>query len=639
MDFPAGMGDPYYYEESQEGCYEEYPDYNHEQQFYQDTYSDFSYSAQEYYSDENMELCAGLEEEPPALWEILLYKCITELEENRKTTNLRLNNLEKNTTILEQTLSNLVVQVGDLEYNMGVMTTAIGSKHTPGQFPSLPEINPKENCHAIQLRSGTTYTPPNTSDLGQARKEKGSSSSASPAVQSHRSAGEHASDPLSRPPLVPAASTPAAAKPKDSGPLEEDQMSDTSQRPAEKQSNGPPLSPGSVVVPFPHRLTSKKLDAQFAKFLEVMSKVHINVPLVEALQQMPNYAKFLKDVVAKKRKWGKYETVGLTENCSAIIQNGVPTKHKDPGSFTLSCTLGNNVKGKALCDLGASINLMLLSFYRKLNIDSIRPTSITLQMADRRRQERPVDTWKAIPSHGGAMIDVQKGELTLWLNKESITFNIYDALKFHGKEGAEGYEECSVIQVVTDYVGEVEVTYHRAQEALEACLVNSFTPTNDLIDYGADVCAMVRELDMMPEKIHQRGNNFLPLRTPEEEEHRNKEAKTPKGPPKVELKSLPAHLRYAFFRENSTYPVVVSAALSEKECDKLVCVLNKYRSAIGWSISDLKGISPTMCMHRILLEDGHKPRVQNQRRLNPIMQDVVRNEVVAKKGGMTIVPG
>ncbi|KAL1559149.1 hypothetical protein AAHA92_09523 [Salvia divinorum] len=230
---------------------------------------------------------------------------------------------------------------------------------------------------------------------------------------------------------------------------------------------------------------------------------------------MPNYAKFLKDVVAKKRKLGKYETVGLIENCSAIIQNGLPTKQKDPGSFTLSCILGNNVKG---------------------------------------RQECPVDTWKTISGHGGG---VEGG-----------------MIDFYGKEGAEGYEECNVIQVVIDCVDEVEVTYHQTQETLEVCLVNSFTPTNDLIDYGADVYAMVRELDTLPEKIHQRGNNFLPLRTSKEEEQRHKEVKAPRGPPKVELKPLPAHLRYVFLGEDNTYPVVVSAALTEQECDKLVCILS-----------------------------------------------------------------
>ncbi|XP_042030157.1 uncharacterized protein LOC121777084 [Salvia splendens] len=181
-------------------------------------------------------------------------------------------------------------------------------------------------------------------------------------------------------------------------------------------------------------------------FLEVMSKVHIYIPLVEALQQRPKYAKFLNDVVAKKRKWGKYETVGLTENCSAIIRKGLPTKYKDPGSFTLSCVLGNNVEVKALCDLGASINLMPLSFYRKLNIENIRPTSIILQMANISTttprgivedvlEDKNVTLILGRPflATWGAMIDVQKGELTLQMHNESITFNIYDALKFHRK--------------------------------------------------------------------------------------------------------------------------------------------------------------------------------------------------------------
>ncbi|KAG6397704.1 hypothetical protein SASPL_143874 [Salvia splendens] len=78
---------------------------------------------------------------------------------------------------------------------------------------------------------------------------------------------------------------------------------------------------------------------------------------------------------------------------------------------------------------------------------------------------------------------------------ESITFNIYDALKFHRKEGAEGYQECNVIQVVTDCVGEVKVTYHQTQDPLESCLINSFTPTTDLSTCEANVCARIAELE------------------------------------------------------------------------------------------------------------------------------------------------
>ena len=583
-------------------------------------------------------------------------------------------------------MANLATQVGMLEFNLGILATTIGNRHTPGSLPSLPEINPKGKCHAVQLRSGTTYQPPEAGDLGRRGREIEKPPGTLSVDDVRRPAAFQHGDPPrthqqdEEDSGIGVAEDPAVATPHRGGPPADKQQADA-------------LPQSSVTIPYPQRLKSKKLDAQFTKFLEAMSKVHINIPLVEALQQMPNYAKFLKDVVAKKRKWGKYETVGLTESCSAIIQKGLPTKHKDPGSFTLSCVLGNDVRGKALCDLGSSINLMPLSFYRKLDVDSIRPTSITLQMADRSTttpmgivedvlvrvgefifpadfvvldmqedKKVPLILGRPFLATGGAMIDVQKGELTLKLNDESITFNIYGALKFHGKEGAEGYQECSVIQIVTDCVGEVEVTYHQTQDPLESCLINSFTPNVDLSSCDASVCAVVTELEALPERIPQKGNAFLPLRTPEEEEERRQAVGKPRGPPKVELKPLPEHLRYAFLGPGNIFPVVVSAALNEEECEKLLCVLNKYRSAIGWSISDLRGISPTTCMHRILLEEGHKPRVQSQRRLNPIMQDVVRKEViklldagiiyaisdsewvsptqvVAKKGGMTVVPG
>ena len=121
-------------------------------------------------------------------------------------------------------------------------------------------------------------------------------------------------------------------------------------------------------------------------------------------------------------------------------------------------------------------------------------------------------------------------------------------------------------------------------------LRNSRSPPNtDLSTCDANVCVMVAELEVLPERIPQNGNAFLLLRTPEEEEERNKALGKPRGPPKVELKPLLDHLKYAFLGPDNSFPVVVSAFLSEKECEKLLCVLNKYRSAIGWSISDFEG--------------------------------------------------
>ncbi|CAL8993221.1 unnamed protein product [Prunus brigantina] len=99
-------------------------------------------------------------------------------------------------------------------------------------------------------------------------------------------------------------------------------------------------------------------------------------------------------------------------------------------------------------------------------------------------------------------------------------------------------------------------------------------------------------------------------------------------PPELELKPLPSHLKYAYLAEFETLPVIIASDLTSLEEDKLIRVLKEFKSTIGWSIADIKGISPTMCMHRILLEEGAKPTREPQRRLNPNMKEVVRAEVL-----------
>ncbi|KAJ9547944.1 LOW QUALITY PROTEIN: hypothetical protein OSB04_020487 [Centaurea solstitialis] len=136
-------------------------------------------------------------------------------------------------------------------------------------------------------------------------------------------------------------------------------------------------------LPFPQRVKPKNVDDQFKKFLDVFKQLHINIPLVEALEQMPSYVKFLKDILNKKRRLGEFETVALTKECSALLTNKIPQKLKDPGSFTIPCSIGGKEVGHALCDLGASINLMPLSIFKKLGIGEARPTTVTLQLADR----------------------------------------------------------------------------------------------------------------------------------------------------------------------------------------------------------------------------------------------------------------
>ncbi|KAL4350428.1 hypothetical protein AHAS_Ahas10G0141000 [Arachis hypogaea] len=138
------------------------------------------------------------------------------------------------------------------------------------------------------------------------------------------------------------------------------------------------VKPYTPPLPYPQRVKRELKDQQFPKFLEVFKKLEINIPLAEALEQMPLYAKFLKELINKKRSWNEKDTVILTQECSVVIQKGLPPKLKDPGSFFLSCTIGNMPIGKALCDLGSSINLMPLSMMRSLFIEEVKPIRMSL---------------------------------------------------------------------------------------------------------------------------------------------------------------------------------------------------------------------------------------------------------------------
>ena len=109
-------------------------------------------------------------------------------------------------------------------------------------------------------------------------------------------------------------------------------------------------------------------------------------------------------------------------------------------------------------------------------------------------------------------------------------------------------------------------------------------------------------------------------------------------PPILELKLLPSTLKYAFLGENETFPVIIASDLQPEEEKELINVLWYYREAIGWSLDDLKGISPTTCMHKIFLEEGSKPTIEGQWRLNPIMKEVVKKEVLKLLENRIIYP-
>nr|XP_009797491.1 PREDICTED: uncharacterized protein LOC104243910 [Nicotiana sylvestris] len=383
--------------------------------------------------------------------------------------------------------------------------------------------------------------------------------------------------------------------------------------------------------PFPQRLKKKNDDRMFTKFLSMLSQVQLNIPLVDVLWEIP--------------------------------------------SFTIPVRIGNVDVGHALCDLGASINLMPLSLFKQLGLGAPRPTTVMLQLADRSiaHPEEVIEDvllqigkfifpadfiildyeadeliqiilGRPLLATGDTIIKVREGKMILRVDDEEAVFNIYRAIQL-----PRHYEELSMISAVE---ADEQIRYPSVyiDDSLEKALM--------LLDnLGADeeLEEMIHVLDTSCAYL-QGIHPFEPLNRPEGPPPRP----SIEEDPKLELKPLPPHLQYAYLGDSDTLTVIVSSDLSKLQEEKLLRVLREHKRAFGWTMSDIKGISPAFYMHKILMEDGHKPSVEQQRRLNPIMKEVVRKEVikwldvgivfpisdskwvspvqcVPKKGGMTVV--
>ncbi|XP_070003563.1 uncharacterized protein [Nicotiana sylvestris] len=234
------------------------------------------------------------------------------------------------------TIKNLEIQVSQL--------ATLISEQIKGALPSNTEKNPKEHLKAISLWSGKTLDDPYVDRQGKPQEVK------------HVNEGENKIDPE------------LLKEQKDKG--------------KKVQENELMTNPYSVPLPFPQKLKRKKLDKQFSKFLEILKQLYINIPFTDALKKMPAYAKFLKEILLTKRKLEEVLVVKLTEKYSAILQNKLLQKLGNPCSFTIPCTLGGAHFEKALCDSGASINLMPFSIFRKLELGEMKDTGVSLQLPD-----------------------------------------------------------------------------------------------------------------------------------------------------------------------------------------------------------------------------------------------------------------
>ncbi|XP_070014609.1 uncharacterized protein [Nicotiana sylvestris] len=248
--------------------------------------------------------------------------------------------------------------------------------------------------------------------------------------------------------------------------------------------------------PYPQRLAKQKGDNQFKKFIEMMKSLTINVPLVEALEQMPGYAKFMKDLVPKKRSM-ECETIKMMHQMSSIVHSMAP-KLEDPSAFTIPCTIGSANFAKTLCDLGASTNLMPYLIFKTLGIGQPRPTSMRLQMADRSMKrplgiiddvlvrvdkfilsadfvildcevdfEVPIILGRPLLATGKALVDVEVGELTFRIGDEKVVFHICKSMRQPNST-----EVCSFVDIVTAVIVDDTSAMANIEDPLDAVLLN-----------------------------------------------------------------------------------------------------------------------------------------------------------------------
>ncbi|GJY15281.1 hypothetical protein Tco_0385703 [Tanacetum coccineum] len=331
--------------------------------------------------------------------------------------------------------------------------------------------------------------------------------------------------------------------------------------------------PYKLKIPYPQRLRKEKVKAQYG---------------------MPNYGKFLKELVSNKHKLEQISSAFLSDESSAMIQNKVPPKLGDPRSFLIPCIFSKAFSCNALAELDFVI----------LEIEEDSKVSLILG--------RPfLHTTDAV-------IRVKQKQLNLGVGTERMTFLIDSAMK-HSYSNDDTY--FSIIDEILE-------------EDFDALL-------------GEENSESKPEEEPRFEKITFDSNYKIKTSL--------------KDPPlDLALKTLPEHLEYVFLEEPTFLPVIISSQLFEQNKNKLIFVLKRYKQTFAWKITDILGIYPSFCKHKIQLLENKNPVVQKQRRLNPNMQEVVKKEIiklldtgfiypiadspwvipihcVPKKGGITVV--
>nr|GEU39668.1 reverse transcriptase domain-containing protein [Tanacetum cinerariifolium] len=404
------------------------------------------------------------------------------------------------------------------------------------------------------------------------------------------------------------------------------------------------------------------------KFFQIFHDFHFDISFVDALLLMPKFASTIKSLLTNNDKLFELAKVPLNENCSAMLLK----KLGDPGKFLIPCDFPRIDVCHALADLGASINLMPLSIWKKLSLSELTPTWMTLELADRsithfKADPRvPLIIRRSFLRTGRALIDVYREEITLRVNDEFVTFNLNQTMRYSSTYDDNSVNRVDVIDIaceefvqdVLDFqynsknsnltlVSNPSFSEETKSEFSKEPIVKSSSPT--LTPFGESEFFLEEIEDFLndgsipigiEDSIHDLEGDILYLEKLLNEDPFQlslmdlKQAEETKAkysieePPELELKELPSHLEYAFLEETDKLPVIIAKDLKDVEKEALIKVLKTYKRVIAWKIFGIKGIDPRFCTHKILIEEDYKPAVQSQRRVNPKIHDVIKKDVI-----------
>ncbi|GKA23052.1 reverse transcriptase domain-containing protein [Tanacetum coccineum] len=469
------------------------------------------------------------------------------------------------------------------------MNTNTASTSGSGSLPSNTVANPKSDLKAITTRSGISYNgtqvPPPPSSL--------------PKVVEHET--EVTKD------TVPPTNNGSTED--DQPPVVQVQTYVPNSEPVVAPVSAPKPNP-KPSIPYPSRLNDQKIrqkaNNQIEKFYQIFQDLHFDISFADALILMPKFASTLTSLISNKEKLFELARTPLNEHCSTVLLKKLPKKLREPGKFLIPCDFPGMDECLALTDLGASINIMPLSVWKKHSLSKLNPTWMTLELADR-SISRPIgiaeDVYvkvgefqfpadfvvvdfnadpqvplilrRSFLKTGRALIDVYKVELTLRVGKEAVNrIDVIDMACEDYSQEVLGFSDVIASGNPTPYYDPIISTSSPTLtpfvdsdfllEEVDAFLVIEDDPTSSEVDHSyydseGDILLLEAFLNDDPSLTPPTQGMYLPEI---QKELKVCEAKNDKSsidePPEVELKDLPPHLEYAFLEGDDKSPVIIA---------------------------------------------------------------------------------